>query len=214
MASSPDQLGRIGGRVAGHIGDNSYRAAYADDSRSKCQDANCRRTIAPGSLRIGKNAPSVRHGHSPKTKWFHLDCAFASFARVCKRSKTITTLADVAGVDALHPADAARLEAAIAAYARATARPPPPPPPDRPRRAAARPRAPRNAGGDSLLALVAAAEADARADARVSDDSGSDASLGDRADRDALDAALACIAALAADRDALRRALDALQRRL
>ena len=77
----------------------------AEDGRSKCQSILCRAYLAPGEPRIGKRAPSVRHGHSRKTKWYHIECIFASFRRTCKKSKTITSVADVESFESLLPSD-------------------------------------------------------------------------------------------------------------
>ena len=95
IEASQQSLGRVGGKLAGHIGENRYVAGLAEDGRSKCQSILCRAYLAPGEPRIGKRAPSVRHGHSRKTKWYHIECIFASFRRTCKKSKTITSVADL-----------------------------------------------------------------------------------------------------------------------
>merc|ERR1719247_334676 len=94
IEASQQSLGRVGGKLAGHIGENRYVAGLAEDGRSKCQSILCRAYLAPGEPRIGKRAPSVRHGHSRKTKWYHIECIFASFRRTCKKSKTITSVAN------------------------------------------------------------------------------------------------------------------------
>ena len=105
LEASQQGLGRIGGKLAGHIGENKYVAGSAEDGRSKCQSILCRAYLAPGEPRIGKRAPSVRHGHSPKTKWYHIACIFASFKRTCKKSKTITSTDDLEGFGKLEAKD-------------------------------------------------------------------------------------------------------------
>ena len=105
IEASQQSLGRVGGKLAGHIGENRYVAGLAEDGRSKCQSILCRAYLAPGEPRIGKRAPSVRHGHSRKTKWYHIECIFASFRRTCKKSKTITSVADLEGFESLLPTD-------------------------------------------------------------------------------------------------------------
>jgi hypothetical protein len=96
-------LGRIGGRLAGHVGDNRYVADITRDGRSKCQAKGCRKQLVKGEYRLGKRPPSVRYGHSPKCRWYHVDCCFAAFASVAKKSKTITSLDDIERVRAIFP---------------------------------------------------------------------------------------------------------------
>ena len=59
IEASQQSLGRVGGKLAGHIGENRYVAGLAEDGRSKCQSILCRAYLAPGEPRIGKRAPSV-----------------------------------------------------------------------------------------------------------------------------------------------------------
>ena len=108
LEASQQGLGRIGGKLAGHIGENRFVVGAADDGRSKCQSILCREYLRPGEPRIGKRPPSVRWGHSPKTKWYHIDCCFASFKRTCKKSKTITSVDDIEGFASLDAATAKR----------------------------------------------------------------------------------------------------------
>ena len=108
LEASQQGLGRIGGKLAGHIGENRFVVGAADDGRSKCQSILCREYLRPGEPRIGKRPPSVRWGHSPKTKWYHIDCCFASFERTCKTSKTITSVDDIEGFASLDAATAKR----------------------------------------------------------------------------------------------------------
>lgn len=93
-------LGEMGGRLAGVLGANKYlarprrgrrrarfrnpdpptpQAGITADCRSKCQHKGCRVPLLPGTVRIGKKSPSYHWGHSPKTKWYHVECVFESF---------------------------------------------------------------------------------------------------------------------------------------
>ena len=116
LEASQQGLGRIGGKLAGHIGENKYVVGAADDGRSKCQSILCRAYLRPGEPRIGKKPPSVRWGHSPKTKWYHLGCAFVSFKRTCKKSKTITCVEDLEGFGSLDARDQRTIERLIAEH--------------------------------------------------------------------------------------------------
>jgi hypothetical protein len=111
------ELGRIGGRLAGHVGDNRYVAEITRDGRSKCTYKDCRQPLIKGEYRLGKRPPSVRYGHSPKTRWYHIDCCFKSFASVTKKSKTITSLDDIERVrHVFPPSEVARIERLIAEH--------------------------------------------------------------------------------------------------
>ena len=70
-------------------------AEITRDGRSKCTYKDCRQPLIKGEYRLGKRPPSVRYGHSPKTRWYHIDCCFKSFGSVTKKSKTITSLDDI-----------------------------------------------------------------------------------------------------------------------
>jgi len=149
LPSDQRSLGSIGGRVAGRVGVNRFVAGRTVDLRSKCTYKGCRRPLVPGDWRIGKMSPSVRHGHNLKTKWYHIPCIFASFSSSSKRSKTITSVADVEAFESLPPAERTRVEVLAAERAADLARqsehppiprrsrallpdlvPPPPPPPN------------------------------------------------------------------------------------
>ena len=111
------ELGRIGGRLAGHVGDNKYVAEITRDGRSKCTYKDCRQPLIKGEYRLGKRPPSVRYGHSPKTRWYHIDCCFKSFGSVTKKSKTITSLDDIERVrHVFPPSEVARIERLIAEH--------------------------------------------------------------------------------------------------
>ena len=111
------ELGRIGGRLAGHVGDNRYVAEITRDGRSKCTYKDCRQPLIKGEYRLGKRPPSVRYGHSPKTRWYHIDCCFKSFASVTKKSKTITSLDDIERVrHVFPPSEVLRIERLIAEH--------------------------------------------------------------------------------------------------
>ena len=111
------ELGRIGGRLAGHVGDNKYVAEITRDGRSKCTYKDCRQPLIKGEYRLGKRPPSVRYGHSPKTRWYHIDCCFKSFGSVTRKSKTITSLDDIERVrHVFPPSEVTRIERLIAEH--------------------------------------------------------------------------------------------------
>ncbi|KAH8051954.1 N-acylsphingosine amidohydrolase [Aureococcus anophagefferens] len=60
LEASQQGLGRIGGKLAGHIGENRFVVGAADDGRSKCQSILCREYLRPGEPRIGKRPPSAK----------------------------------------------------------------------------------------------------------------------------------------------------------
>ncbi|KAH8050493.1 MgtC-like protein [Aureococcus anophagefferens] len=73
--------------------------------------------LVPGTPRLGKVPPSLRHGHNLKTKWYHIDCMFVNFTRASRKSKTITDLADVEHLDSLSAPDRRRVAELIDAHA-------------------------------------------------------------------------------------------------
>ncbi|KAH8055506.1 N-acylsphingosine amidohydrolase [Aureococcus anophagefferens] len=64
LEASQQGLGRIGGKLAGHIGENRFVVGAADDGRSKCQSILCREYLRPGEPRIGKRPPSNIQNHN------------------------------------------------------------------------------------------------------------------------------------------------------
>ncbi|KAK7239856.1 hypothetical protein SO694_00029399 [Aureococcus anophagefferens] len=140
-----EELGRIGGRCAGRIGENRYVAGVVKDSRSRCQFRGCaRRCLVPGDSRLGKRPPSLRHGTSLKTTWYHLPCAFAAFRGCARKSKVVTALADIEeGLDELPAEDRALVAALIDEFNDDRAREEAARARDRARRRAARARASR-----------------------------------------------------------------------
>ena len=112
---SQEQLGRIGGRCAGRIGDNKFVVGYVKDTRSRCQYGKCAdRMLEEGTLRVGKRPPSLRHGTSKKTTWYHCQCAFAAFRKCARKSRTIRSIDDIdEGFEALKEADQALLMSEI-----------------------------------------------------------------------------------------------------
>jgi hypothetical protein len=104
VADSQRAHGTLGGRIAGRLGDNRYVADRARNGRSKCHERTCREFLCKGAPRIGKMPPSLRH--TMKTKWFHIECCFKSFDRVCYNTKTITSASEIEGIDeAFSPAE-------------------------------------------------------------------------------------------------------------
>ena len=92
------------------------QAGVATDGRAKCAEATCRAKLVPGTPRLGKVPPSLRHGHNLKTKWYHIDCMFVNFTRASRKSKTITDLADVEHLDSLSAPDRRRVAELIDAH--------------------------------------------------------------------------------------------------
>ena len=91
------------------------QSTQAWDDRSKCQSVDCRRPLRAGDARIGKRPPSARLGQG-KTRWYHLECVFASFRRACRRSKTITRQEDVRNLELLAPEDREKVKQMIDAW--------------------------------------------------------------------------------------------------
>ena len=89
------ELGRLGGRLAGNVGENRFRVGRAPDNRSVCQLRTCKQPILKGELRLGKQPPSLRHGHNPKVTWYHPRCAMKSFASCTKNSRVIKKVEDI-----------------------------------------------------------------------------------------------------------------------
>ena len=94
---------------------HSQFQTQAWDDRSKCQSVDCRRPLRAGDARIGKRPPSARLGQG-KTRWYHLECVFASFRRACRRSKTITRQEDVRNLELLAPEDREKVKQMIDAW--------------------------------------------------------------------------------------------------
>ena len=55
----------------------------------------------------------MRLGHG-KTRWYHLDCAFVAFRRVCRKSKTIEAPGDLEGFETMSEGDKERVRGLIA----------------------------------------------------------------------------------------------------
>lgn len=111
--TSPQDHGQLGGLLAGKIGTNKFVAQYAIDSRAKCRHVKCNNYILVNDLRIGKIPPSIKTRHSCRTHWYHVPCIFQSFNLVCKGTKIITDVSDIAGFDLIKPADRAMVQAYI-----------------------------------------------------------------------------------------------------
>ena len=63
--------GRLGGMLAGRIGENEYLTQYATDNRSKCKLISCKKAILLGELRIGKIPPRVNNEKANKRVHWH-----------------------------------------------------------------------------------------------------------------------------------------------
>ena len=103
---SQAQLGSMGGKVSGKVGDNRYKAdTYRrthPGSRPKCAWKECRQPLELGGLYFGKTPPHASFSvKKPKTKWYHIECIFESFKRAERKTKTITSEEDIEGFEGL-----------------------------------------------------------------------------------------------------------------
>ena len=105
IEASQQGLGRIGGKLAGHIGENRYVAGLAEDGRSKCQSILCRAYLAPGEPRIGKRAPSCGTATRARRSGTTSSASSRPSDVLAKSPKTITSVADLEGFESLLPAD-------------------------------------------------------------------------------------------------------------
>ncbi|KAJ1447476.1 hypothetical protein M885DRAFT_624347 [Pelagophyceae sp. CCMP2097] len=114
ISASSSSHGALGGSLAGRLGENKFVARYAPQGRCKCQERACRRRIEKGQGVLGKRRPALRLGHDPRIKWYHIECLFQSFGRVCYGTKTVTDAADIEDLDVLSDAHRARVLQCIA----------------------------------------------------------------------------------------------------
>ena len=99
-----NDYGRMGGLLAGNLGDAQYCTKYSKNSRSKCQNRKCMHELKPGEVVVGRRRPS-KDGHSKKVQWFHPTCLFQTFPTMRKSSKTVKSVKDLQGFEDLKPAD-------------------------------------------------------------------------------------------------------------
>ena len=61
------QLGSLGGKCAGSVGENKFLVEVAVDGRARCQLRTCKEPLKIGELRLGKRPPSrpVRKSINP-----------------------------------------------------------------------------------------------------------------------------------------------------
>ena len=103
--------GRVGGMLAGRIGENKYVVEYATDCRAKCKLFSCKRSLFLGELRIGKVPPRVNPLQNKRVHWYHPSCVFQSFRRASKKTKLIDhPEKDLEGWHALQPNDRAFID--------------------------------------------------------------------------------------------------------
>ena len=103
--------GRVGGMLAGRIGENKYVVEYATDCRAKCKLFSCKRSLFLGELRIGKVPPRVNPLQNKRVHWYHPSCVFQSFRRASKKTKLIDhPEIDLEGWHALQPNDRAFID--------------------------------------------------------------------------------------------------------
>uniref|UniRef100_A0A7S3NQ83 PARP-type domain-containing protein n=1 Tax=Aureoumbra lagunensis TaxID=44058 RepID=A0A7S3NQ83_9STRA len=74
-------------------------------------------------LRLGKIPPAFKLGHSNRTQWYHLECLFRSFRRMCKHSRIIVSVADIEGFEKIIPEDQERIQLCILKYSRSNNNP-------------------------------------------------------------------------------------------
>ena len=53
------QLGSLGGKCAGSVGENKFLVEVAVDGRARCQLRTCKEPLKIGELRLGKRPPSL-----------------------------------------------------------------------------------------------------------------------------------------------------------
>ena len=53
------QLGSLGGKCAGSVGENKFLVQLAVDGRARCQLRTCKEPLKIGELRLGKRPPSL-----------------------------------------------------------------------------------------------------------------------------------------------------------
>ena len=83
------QLGSLGGKCAGSVGENKFLVQLAVDGRARCQLRTCKEPLKIGELRLGKRPPSLRHGHNPKVTWYHPECAMKAFLACSAKSRVV-----------------------------------------------------------------------------------------------------------------------------
>ena len=89
------QLGSLGGKCAGSVGENKFLVEVAADGRARCQLRTCKEPLKVGELRLGKRPPSLRHGHNPKVTWYHPECAMEAFRGCSKKSRVVEKVEDI-----------------------------------------------------------------------------------------------------------------------
>jgi len=108
------QLGSLGGKCAGSVGENKFLVEVAVDGRARCQLRTCKEPLRIGELRLGKRPPSLRHGHNPKVTWYHPECAMKAFLACSKKSRVVESVEDIDhGWDALSEGNQAFVRSVI-----------------------------------------------------------------------------------------------------
>merc|ERR1719478_1971906 len=108
------QLGSLGGKCAGSVGENKFLVEVAVDGRARCQLRTCKEPLKIGELRLGKRPPSLRHGHNPKVTWYHPECAMKAFLACSAKSRVVEKVEDIDhGWDALSDTNKAFIRSII-----------------------------------------------------------------------------------------------------
>ncbi|KAJ1448693.1 hypothetical protein M885DRAFT_623199 [Pelagophyceae sp. CCMP2097] len=114
----PRPHGAVKGPLAPARGEDDFVARCSPKRPSgvgggiQCQKSSCSRPIAMGEASLGR-----RLACDPQTKWYHVECIFATFEFCVRRgTKTITDTAEIKNFSAFAEADRARIQGCVARH--------------------------------------------------------------------------------------------------